>query len=261
MTQHKIYIGTAGWVLPPQVRNRFVGEGTNLEKYSRFLNAAEINSSFYRDHKPETYRKWAEMVPSDFRFSIKLNKYFTHEKKLTEAGDKLKETIDGILELRDKFGTLLIQLPKSLEFNRHVADHFFKELRHVYEGEVVIEPRSRTWTSREAANLLTSFSINKVLADPEPCRMPKDLRQQVEFITYFRLHGSPDMYKSSYTPEVLDRIAQQISKTYSLGSTVWCIFDNSTFGHATENALDLSFMLENGLSFVPREQLRIHAPH
>ncbi len=261
MTQHKIYIGTAGWDLPPQVRSRFVGEGSNLEKYSRFLNATEINSSFYRDHKPETYRKWAEMVPSDFRFAVKLNKYFTHEQRLAETGDKLKESLDGVMQLEEKFGTLLIQLPGSLEFSRHIADLFFRELRHVYEGEVVLEPRNKTWVSREAADLLTGYSINKVLADPELCRMPKTLRAQVEFVSYLRLHGTPDKYRSSYSPELLDRIAQQISKTYASGSTVWCIFDNTTLGYATENALDLSFMLENGLAFVHRETHLIHAPH
>lgn len=252
MSQHKIYIGTAGWALPPQIRNRFVGEGSNLEKYSRFLNATEINSSFYRDHKPETYRKWAEMVASDFRFSVKLNKFFTHEQRLSETGERLKQTLDGPMELKEKFGTLLIQLPASLKFSRHLADHFFNELRHFYGGEVVLEPRNETWVSSEAANLLTSYSINKVLADPEPCRMPRNLRKQVEFISYFRLHGTPEMYKSSYSPEVIDRIAQQISKISSSGSTVWCIFDNSTFGHSTENALDLSFMLENGLQSMLR---------
>lgn len=261
MTQHKIYIGTAGWALPPQVRSRFVGEGSNLEKYSRFLNAVEINSSFYRDHKPETYRKWAEMVPSDFRFAVKLNKYFTHERRLAETGDKLKDTLEGVMQLEGKFGTLLVQLPGSLEFTRQVADHFFRELRHVYDGEVVLEPRNKSWVSREAADLLTGYSINKVLADPEPCRMPKELRPQVEFVSYFRLHGTPNMYRSSYSPEVLDRIAQQISKTYASGSTVWCMFDNTTLGCATENALDLSFMLENGLAFVPRGSPIIHAPH
>ncbi len=261
VTQHKIYIGTAGWTLPARAKNRFVGEGSHLERYSRLLNAAEINSSFYREHSAETYRKWADMVPSDFRFSVKLNRYFTHDQRLGETGKKLKQSLEPMMGLEEKFGTLLIQLPPSLEFSRSLADHFFTELRHFYDGEVVLEPRHKSWASRESADLLTGFSINKVLADPEPCRMPKSLRRQVEFITYFRLHGTPEMYKSSYSPQMIDRIAQQISKTYMLGGTVWCVFDNTSFGHATENALDLSFMLENGLAFVPRETLLLHAPH
>ena len=258
---HKIYIGTAGWALPPQVHDQFVGEGTNLEKYARFLNAAEINSSFYRDHKPETYRKWAASVTPDFRFAVKLNKYFTRDKKLTEAGDKLKETIDPILELEDKLGALLIQLPGKLEFNPKIAEKFFKELRHSYDGEVVLEPRSMSWVTRDAADILTSYSISKVLADPEPCRMPKRLRSQVEFMAYFRLHGSPEMYKSSYSPEILGRLAQQISNTYNSGSPVWCIFDNTTFGHALSNALDLNFMLENRTEAFNVEPSETHAAH
>ena len=53
-----ISVGTAGWSIPKQLLAHFDSTGTHLEKYASEFNGAEINSSFYRDHKPETYEKF-----------------------------------------------------------------------------------------------------------------------------------------------------------------------------------------------------------
>jgi len=84
--EHQVFIGTAGWTIPSSLKERFVEQGTHLERYSQSLNCVEINSSFYRDHKAQTYTKWADSTPDNFRFSVKLLRYFTQEKRLTEAG-------------------------------------------------------------------------------------------------------------------------------------------------------------------------------
>ena len=49
-----IAIGTADWSLRSEHKPQFPSEGTHLERYSRRLNAVEINSSFYRPHRPAT---------------------------------------------------------------------------------------------------------------------------------------------------------------------------------------------------------------
>lgn len=254
----RVYIGTAGWAIPPGSRDLIIGEGSHLERYSRFLNAVEINSSFYRDHKPETYRRWAESVPSDFQFAVKLNKYFTRERGLTVAGDELKQVVDGYLELGDKLGTLLIQTPGRVKFQPSIADRFFNELRHGYDGEVVFEPRHRSWATQEAVDLLAGYGINKVLADPEPCPLSKKLRSQLEYVTYFRLHGTPEMYKSRYSIEIIQRIAAKIKELTAQGGEVWCIFDNTTYGYATENALELTYLLENQLDVDEMAPEQVH---
>jgi uncharacterized protein YecE (DUF72 family) len=46
------------------------------------------------------------------------------------------------------------------------------------------------------------------------------------------------MYYSSYTPEYLEALATRIEDARRRGP-VWCIFDNTTLGAATANALDL----------------------
>jgi uncharacterized protein YecE (DUF72 family) len=208
--------------------------------YSQVLNAVEINSSFYREHKPETYAKWAASVPDDFLFSAKLLRYFTQEKRLKETGGRLEEVISEMSHLGKKWGVLLVQLPPSLSFVRSDADSFLNGLRKTYSGLIAWEPRHLSWSSEEALNLLASYQVHKVLADPEPVFVTRSQRAPVERqLLYYRLHGSPEIYKSRYSQELIQRISLRMQQACNRGQQAWCIFDNTTFGYATENALAL----------------------
>jgi uncharacterized protein YecE (DUF72 family) len=61
---------------------------------------------------------------------------------------------------------------------------------------------------------------------------------------YFRLHGSPQVYLSSYTTSYLDGLAFRLRMHLRAGDTVWCIFDNTIQGHAAANALTLLRKIE-----------------
>src|SRR5919106_6889056 len=82
-------IGTAGWSIPKEHAAPFPATGSHLERYASVFNAVEINSSFYRPHRPATYERWAASVPEGFRFAVKIPKAITHERRLNEAGDHL----------------------------------------------------------------------------------------------------------------------------------------------------------------------------
>ena len=56
-------------------------------------------------------------------------------------------------------------------------------------------------------------------------------------MAYFRLHGSPVMYHSSYGDDYLAALAHQMRAMK--GRPVWCVFDNTARGAATINALEL----------------------
>ena len=60
-------------------------------------------------------------------------------------------------------------------------------------------------------------------------------------MVYYRLHGSPDMYYSSYDAAYLDRLADRLRHVGR--SPVWCIFDNTARGAATLNAIELNDIL------------------
>ena len=84
-----IRIGTAGWTVPKAVAEKFPGEGGHLARYAGRFDAVEINSSFYRPHRPATYARWAASVPHGFRFAMKIPREITHTRRLADAMDPL----------------------------------------------------------------------------------------------------------------------------------------------------------------------------
>jgi uncharacterized protein YecE (DUF72 family) len=133
---------------------------------------------------------------------------------------------------------LLIQLPPSLDFERKIAEKFFSKIRQLRQGAVACEPRHPSWTSAKALALFSDHKIGKVLADPERCPSPDPSKS----LFYQRLHGSPVIYKSDYEPDALKKFSDELKN--SRAKTRWCIFDNTTFGFATENALKLQKLIK-----------------
>jgi uncharacterized protein YecE (DUF72 family) len=238
------FIGTAAWNIPSHLKSFFPGEGTHLERYSRIFNAVEINSSFYKDHKFQIYEKWARSVPPSFKFSVKLSQYFTHDQRLKDSGERLTDSLISISGLGRKWGALLIQTPPSLDFKKNTAKKFFSALSKKCPVPVIFEPRHKSWVSPQAIEILKEFSVNKVLADPEPCRAALKDRPALEKNRYFRLHGSPQLYRSVYSGEFLEKLYKRLLSPLSHSKNTWIIFDNSMFGHATLNALSLKKLLK-----------------
>jgi uncharacterized protein YecE (DUF72 family) len=234
----RLLVGCAGWALPREHRRRFPAGDSNLERYAARLNAAEINSSFYRPHLPETYAKWAASVPAAFRFSVKVPRQITHGLRLVGAGPALDTFLSTVCLLRRKLGCLLVQMPPSFEFDRRPVGRFFRMLRKRYHGPVVAEPRHASWFTPEAEKVFVASRIGRVAADPgraildaEPGGWPG--------IAYYRLHGSPVIYRSSYDAPYLRALAARLKDHLARGQEVWCIFDNTMLGAAAANALDL----------------------
>lgn len=231
-----VRIGCAGWSLPRASWPQFPDTGTHLQRYAQRFNAVEINSSFYRPHQPATYERWAAAVPATFRFSVKLPKTITHEKRLRDCAAQLHGFLAQACALGDRLGCLLVQLPPSLALDARVAASFLQTLRNLYTGPIALEPRHASWFAPSADALLHSFEVGRVLAEPilfEAGAWPGGWPGTV----YLRLHGSPRIYFSSYDNALLDRLAARLVLEAAAADTVWCIFDNTASGAATENAL------------------------
>jgi uncharacterized protein YecE (DUF72 family) len=232
-----IRIGTAGWSIPRPQAPAFTGEGTQLSRYARVLPCVEINSSFYRPHRREVYRKWATQTPRAFRFAVKLPRQITHDARLRGARLPLGEFLDQAGGLGQRLGPLLVQLPPSLEYESRIAGRFFTLMRKRYAGEIVCEPRHPTWFADDAERVLLRFRIARVAADP--ALLPAAARPAGHAaIAYFRLHGSPRMYWSNYEPERLAAWTR-ILRECEARSEVWCIFDNTAGNAALDNALSV----------------------
>jgi uncharacterized protein YecE (DUF72 family) len=235
-----IHIGCAGWTIPKAYNEYFPATGSHLERYASRFNAVEINSSFYRSHKPSTYQGWAGSVPGYFRFAVKVPKQITHVSRLQDI-NLIKGFLEEVSGLGDKLGPLLVQLPPSLSSDEEIARTFFAEFRNRFKGNAVCEPRHKSWFTAQADELLTRFRVARVAADPAP--VPNgDKPGGWNGLAYFRLHGSPKKYYSSYTYEQLKSIAKSVKEATNSAET-WCIFDNTAAGAAIPNSLELLELL------------------
>lgn len=238
-----VYVGCAGWSLPRDAQPRFPAAGTHLVRYAARLPATEINSSFYRPHRPATYARWAASVPPAFRFAVKLPRAITHEHRLAGTEPLLDAFLAGVAALGPALGCLLVQLPPSLAFAPAAADAFLAALRARHGGGVVVEPRHASWFGPEAEALLVARHVGRVAADP--ARVPAAATPGGwPGVVYYRLHGSPRVYYSAYDGAALDALAVRL-RAAAPGVRPWCIFDNTASGAATANALDL---LDRGLA-------------
>lgn len=240
-----MFIGTAAWSIPRAVAQAFPGDGQHLERYARQFPCAEINSSFWRPHQRATYARWAGMTPPHFRFAVKLPRAITHEAKLRAARKPLRAFLDQATGLGDRLGVLLVQLPPSLAWDARVARTFFGLLRDDWDGPVACEPRHASWFDAAADRALARLRVTRVAADP--ARIPAAARpggwlgadgDGAGALLYWRWHGAPRVYWSSYDDDWLARQAAALAR-WPARAMSWVIFDNTASGAATANALAL----------------------
>jgi len=236
-----IRVGCAGWNIPRQAIAHLASAKNHLGRYSQIFNCCEINSSFYRPHKKETWERWASSVPAGFQFSVKAPRTITHESKLNCSPEMLSAFLEQIKLLGDKLGPVLVQLPPSLGFDYPSARKFLSLLRAYYSGDVVWEPRHASWFDESAEDLLAEFQIARVVADPA-CVPAANQPGGWSGLAYFRLHGSPRRYFSSYSEDFLNALSAQLAWSHDQ-ARVWCIFDNTGSGAAIQNALELNTKL------------------
>ena len=240
-----MHIGTAAWSIPRDAAREFPGGGQHLERYARRFDCVEIDTSFYRPHRRETYARWAGMTPDRFRFAVKLPRAITHDAALRGTRKPLRAFLDEVAGLGERLGVLLVQLPPSLAWDARVARTFFALVRESWDGPVACEPRHASWFEAPVDRALARLRVSRVAADPvriEAAARPGGWLgpdgDGVGALLYYRWHGAPRVYWSRYTEDWLARQAA-ILAAWPAGAVPWVIFDNTAAGAATGNALAL----------------------
>ena len=232
-------VATAGWAIPRAVAEQFPAGPSGLARYAARFDAVEINSTFYRSHRPSTYARWVATTPAHFRFAVKLPRAITHEARLVGAQPLVAAFRTEARRLEDRLGPLLVQLPPSLPFDAPTAERFFGELRGLWPETVVCEPRHASWFEAQADRLLCETRVARVAADPAR-RPAASTPGGWTGVRYWRLHGSPRMYASPYEDASLLALAHDVRA--ARGET-WCVFDNTASGAAAADALRLRSLL------------------
>ena len=266
----RVTIGIAGWALPGADADVFppAAFGSNLARYAEVFDAVEINSSFYRPHRPETYARWAESVPAGFRFAVKLPRTITHEKRLQDIEADLDRFLAEAGALGGKLGWMLVQTPPSLRFDPAAAGSLFAGLharlhnvpragpashggdappaaRRAPGVMLACEARHGSWFGEEATALLREQGVVRVVADP-PAGEPGPFVATRGDAAYVRLHGSPLIYRSIYEPERLAQVAAWLRGQGQASALV--IFDNTMSGTQVRQAMQLRRLLTSSSS-------------
>lgn len=207
--------------------------------YASHLNGVEINSTFYRRPRPSTLQKWYDQSGADFKFFIKVHKYFTHNKRLLNVAEELETfcaDIAGVLG--DKLAGFLFQMPPTYRFTEENLQRVLTMLPDQYLK--VIEFRHQSWWDQRVLQALQAKEI-LFCGVSFPKDIPDDVMINSDKAVYYRLHGVPQLFKSEYTAEELDALAEKVR---NFKGDVY-IFFNNTFGTAgIKNALYLQNILK-----------------
>jgi uncharacterized protein YecE (DUF72 family) len=236
---NKYLIGCSGYYYS-QWRNSFYPPGLPASKwlqyYSKVFNTVELNSPFYRVPKLSAIKKQYDNTPGNFKFSVKVNRYITHILRLKNVSGQVKEFASLMQEgFSDKLHKLLFQLPPSFQYN----DGNIELINNIDWGaNSVIEFRHQSWWNKNTPLLLkknkcTFCNVDFPGLETEFINTTKDF--------YLRLHGTPELFKSSYSRTRLEEFCSMMPNN----SGTYAIYFNNTYYEAGfRNALELMDIIE-----------------
>ncbi len=243
-TTPRLYIGTSGWSYTGWRHSFYanIPRSQWLRFCAQHFTALEINASFYRLQRKETFVRWKEQTPDRFRFAIKGNRYLTHNKKLIDPLASIateKERAEG---LGEKLAVVLWQLP--LRFKKNIARletfvaalHFWQDARHC------IEFRHPSWFDPEVSACLEEYRVAACQSDAADWQLWPAVTTD---LVYIRLHGHSRTYASNYNQEELQDWAVKIRRWLNEGRDVHVYFDNDAEGAAPYNAVQLLNLLQD----------------
>lgn len=228
----KFRIGTSGWNYK-HWREIFYPPKTPVSRwldfYAENFDTVEVNATFYRLPKPETFDNWHNKTPENFLLAVKASKYITHIKRLKDCKEPLKRLYNSVKRLRKKLGPILFQLPPNLPFNLEILTQFCYNIDKTYQH--VLEVREASWIDNRLFKILKEHNIALCISDTAG-KYPFHEEITADF-SYIRLHGSKKLYTSKYSEDELQQWAKKIRK---LNMTTYIYFDNDFHGFAVKNA-------------------------
>ncbi len=227
----EIRVGISGWTYPPWRKKfypRDLAQKKELEYASRQVNSIEINGTFYSLQRASSFEAWREATPGGFVFSVKGSRFITHIRRLREVETPLANFFaSGVLQLKEKLGPFLWQLPPSLAYDRGLLENFFNLLPRTTSSATALakkhdqfmknraftravpsrplrhalEVRHHSFEEADFIRLLRKHDVALVVADTSG-KWPFMEDVTGNFV-YVRLHGDEELYASGYTGAAL----------------------------------------------------------
>lgn len=202
-----------------------------FEYYSRHFNTLELNVTFYRFPRLAFLEDWHNKSPADFMFSVKAPRLITHYKKFQDV----KQLMDDFYNLsrqglKEKLGPILFQLPASTTYTEERLILLIKSMDPAFEN--VIEFRNEGWWQERVMLALRQARI--CFCGVSYPRLPDEAVINNELV-YYRFHGIPKLYYSSYEPKELEKVVKAIKKNKRV-EKAFIYFNNTATAAALENA-------------------------
>ena len=259
-----IFIGPAGWsypdwdgiVYPSQKSKSF----DPLAFIASYFNLIEINSTFYRIPDTTVTRRWTKRVEhnSDFLFTAKLHRNFTHGKEPFSQSD-LNAFVRAVtpIHIENKLGFILAQFPWSFRYTADARKVITRLASTLAPLPIAVEVRHGSWENKDVLPFIEENNATLCCID-QPL-IGKSLTPAIYHAgpagAYFRLHGRnaakwfgkdtsrDERYNYMYSLEELSNCASKIAAIGAQNKKVFVVTNNHFRGQAVANAFELEFLI------------------
>jgi uncharacterized protein YecE (DUF72 family) len=221
-----IWIGTSGYNYP-EWKGSFYPETLPMAKmlpyYAERFPTVEINYTFYRTPNEKILDGWNQATPPHFKLTLKAPKRITHDARLRDCGDRVRQFLETAATLGPKLGALLFQLPPNLKKDLPLLQAFLD----TFPPRVcaAFEFRHASWFDADVFDALRARNLALCIADSEKLSTPVEMTADYG---YFRLRDE------GYTPHDVVRWGDVIREKTSGFGDVFVYFKHEEEGKGPE---------------------------
>jgi uncharacterized protein YecE (DUF72 family) len=223
-----IWVGTSGYNYP-EWKGSFYPETLPAAKmlpyYAERFPTVEINYTFYRTPTEKILTGWNTATPVHFRLTLKAPKAITHDRRLRDCADRVRQFFETSAVLGPKLGALLFQLPPNLKKDLALFDAFLDAFPP--RACAAFEFRHTSWLDDEVYARLRARNLALCIADSEKLSTPIEITADY---AYFRLRDE------GYTGDDIATWAQKLAERTSACREVFVYFKHEEEGKGPEFA-------------------------
>ena len=239
-------VGCSGWsythwrgtFYPAELRSK-----DWFRHYSGIFATVEVNNTFYRLPRPETFEAWAANAPPGFVYALKVSSFGTHRLKLGSPERWLPTYVERAILLGATLGPNLVQLPPRWKRDTGRLAAFL--------DAAAARPEPLRWAVELRDPSWLHDSTYQVLSDHQAALCWHDLLPDHPWLrtagwTYARFHGPrapSERYAGEYGRERLVAPARQLRAWLEEGCDVYAYFNNDEGAAAPRDASALARLL------------------
>jgi uncharacterized protein YecE (DUF72 family) len=223
-----MWVGTSGYNYPEWKGSFYpktLPAAKMLPYYAGQFSTVEINYTFYRAPNEKILQGWDAATPERFKLTLKAPKRITHDARLRDCADRLRQFLETASVLGPKLGALLFQLPPNLKKDVALFDAFLE----AFPPRVcaAFEFRHVSWLDDQIYDRLRARNLALCVADSEKLSTPVEVTADYG---YFRLRDE------GYAREDIERWARVIDERTKQCRDVYVYFKHEESGKGPEFA-------------------------